>query len=129
MKGHGEKLSRKQEQAIIALLTESTISAAAARVGIGEVTLWRWLQREEFQAEYKRARREAVSQAIAAIQQASAEAVQTLRDIMADSEASASSRVAAAKAVLELALKAVELEDIDERVTLLEEAAHNRKVA
>jgi len=127
--GHGEKLSRKQEQAIAALLSEPTIAAAAEKVGVGEVTLWRWLQREDFQADYQQARREAVAQAIAALQRASSEAVQALREIMVDSGAPASSRVSAAKTVLELALKGVELEDIERRVTALEEAADLRRAA
>jgi len=127
--GHGEKLSRKQELAIAALLSEPTIAAAAEKVGIGEATLWRWLQREDFQADYQRARREAVAQAIAGIQQASSEAVKTLRRIMVDSGAPASSRVWAAKTVLELALKGAEVEDIEKRVTVLEEAASLRRTA
>jgi len=129
MKANGGKLSRKQEQAIAALLSEPTIAAAAERVGVGEVTLWRWLQREDFRVDYQRARRETVAQAIAAIQQASSEAVQALREIMVDSEAPASSRVSAAKTVLEFALKGAELEDIEKRVTVLEEAASLRRTA
>jgi len=129
MKANGGKLSRKQEQAIAALLSEPTIAAAAERVGVGEVTLWRWLQREDFRVDYQRARRETVAQAIAAIQQASSEAVQALREIMVDSEAPASSRVSAAKTVLEFALKGAELEDIEKRVTVLEEAADLRRAA
>ena len=39
MSGHGEKLTRKQDAAIGALLSQSTISAAAESVGIGEATL------------------------------------------------------------------------------------------
>lgn len=129
MKENTGKLSRKHEQAVIALLSEPTIGAAAARVGIGEVTLWRWLQREDFQVEYRQARREAVSLAIAGIQQASCEAVRTLREVMTDPEASASSRVSAAKAVLDLALKAAEQEDLEERVSALERIAESRRVA
>ena len=129
MKANGGKLSRKQEQAIAALLSEPTIAAAAERVGVGEVTLWRWLQREDFRVDYQRARRETVAQAIAAIQQASSEAVQALREIMVDSEAPASSRVSAAKTVLEFALKGAELEDIEKRVAVLEEAASLRRTA
>ena len=76
MKPNGGKLSRKMGQAIAALLSEATIAAAAARVGVGEVTLWRWLQRQDFQAAFRAARREAVAQAIARLQQACSEAVQ-----------------------------------------------------
>ena len=129
MQGHGEKLSRKQEQAIAALLSEPTICAAAKHIGVNEATLYRWLQHEEFQTSYRQARRESVTQAIAGLQQACGEAVQTLREIMTDSEAPASSRVTAARAVLDTALRAVELEDIEERVAALEDAVDTRRAA
>lgn len=121
MKGHGEKLSRKKEQAISALITEPTIPAAAEQVGVGTVTLWRWLQIPEFQRTYRQARRESVSQAVARLQRVSGEAVEALADVMNDAGSPASSRVSAAKSVLEMALKAVELEDMEARITELEE--------
>lgn len=40
MAGHGEKLSRKQEQAITALLVAPSIIEAATQAGIGEHTLY-----------------------------------------------------------------------------------------
>jgi hypothetical protein len=123
MKDTGGKLNRKHEQAVVALLNEPTLQAAAACVGVGEVTLWRWMQREDFHKEYRQARRKAVSVAIAGIQRASSEAVRTLREVMTDNDAPCTSRVTAAKAVLELALKAVELEDLAERVETLERIA------
>jgi hypothetical protein len=60
MTGHGEKLSRKREQAIAALLTQPTIAAAAKMAGIGERTLRRWLKLPEFASAYDAARREVV---------------------------------------------------------------------
>lgn len=60
MSGHGEKLTPKQEEAIMALLSEATIGAAAAKVGVSEVTLGRWLKLSEFAAEYKAPRRQAL---------------------------------------------------------------------
>jgi len=48
------------------------------------------------------------------------EAVETLRSVMADADAPASSRVAAARAMLDLGLKSVEIEDLVERVDALE---------
>ena len=48
MKAHGEKLSRKQELAIAALLTCHAITDAAHQCGIGEVTLHRWLKEAPF---------------------------------------------------------------------------------
>lgn len=120
MKGHGQKLSRRQEQAIAALLTCPTLAEAATAAGISEPTLWRWLARPDFQDAYRTARREAVSQAVAHLQQASTEAVETLRRIMQDPEKSVTARVTAARTVLEFAIKGVELEDLAARIAALE---------
>ena len=117
MKGHGEKLSRNQERAIAALLIHPTMLAAA---GVGEVTLWRWLQIPEFKEQYRLARREAVSQAVGHLQGACSVAVVALTDVAQDVNCPASARVSAARTVLELALKGVELEDLAVRIEELE---------
>lgn len=121
MNGHGEKMGRKQEQAIAALLRLPTITAAADSLGIGETTLWRWLQQPAFEEAYRRARQAAVDQAISQLQQASGEAVETLRAVQTDPGAPPSSRVTAAKTVLEMALKIRESEEMESRLTALEE--------
>jgi len=123
MKAHGEKLSRKQELAIAALLTCSAITDAAKQCGIGEVTLHRWLKDATFQAAYRDARRAVVQHAITQVQQATGEAVETLRRVMQDPEAPASAKVSAAKNILDTAVKAVELEDLEARITALEQQA------
>ena len=120
MKAHGEKLSRKQEVAIAALLTCSAITDAAHQCGIGAVTLHRWLKDATFQTAYREARRAVVQHAITQVQRATGEAVETLRSVMQDAEAPASARVSAAKAILETAVKAVELEDLAARIAALE---------
>jgi hypothetical protein len=120
MSGHGQKLSRKEEAAISALLTQGTLAEAASLAGIGEATLRRWLQHEDFQAAYRRARRETVSQAVAHLQRVSGEAVETLRTIMQDDQKPSSARVTAARVILELSIKAVELEDLEVRIAALE---------
>ena len=120
MSGHGQKLSRKEEAAISALLTQGTLAGAASLAGISEATLRRWLQRDDFQSAYRRARREAVSQAMAHLQRVSGEAVETLRSIMQDDQKPSSARVTAARVILEIAVKAVELEDLEVRIAALE---------
>ncbi|HET8998938.1 MAG TPA: RNB domain-containing ribonuclease [bacterium] len=94
MKGHGEKLTRKQEQAIAALLAEPTLGSAARRCGVSETTLWRWLQDEEFQAAYKNARRSAVDAATTCLQQAATEAVACLRRALTCGQVAAEVRAA-----------------------------------
>ena len=121
MSGHGEKFGRKQELAIAALLRSPTIAGAAEQAGISETTLWRWLQQSDFEEAYRRARQAAVDQAISQLQQASGEAVETLRAVQTDPGAPPSSRVTAAKAVLEMALKIRESEEMESRLAALEE--------
>jgi hypothetical protein len=115
--GHGEKATRKFELAIAALLTSSTIERAAEQIGVAPITLRRWMVEPAFKSEYQAARRQVMEQAAA---------VATLEGVMADQDAPASARVSAARAVLEMGQKAVELGDLDGRVTELEHAAAAR---
>lgn len=114
------KLNHKQEQAIMALLTAPSMKQAAEQAGIGETTLFRWLQNDDFQEAYREARHKALGNTIARLQQVSQQAVNTLQEVMIDETATSNSRVSAAKAVLELAFKAYELEDLAKRVEELE---------
>jgi hypothetical protein len=123
MAGHGEKFGRKKEEAIIALLSQSGIDQAARVAGIGTRTLMRWLQNPEFKAAYHKARRDAFGQATARLQQASGAAVSTILKIMLDKDNPAASRLRAAESVVDHAAKAIEIEEIEARVTALEEAA------
>ncbi|HBQ26326.1 MAG TPA: hypothetical protein DD791_08030 [Syntrophomonas sp.] len=125
--GHGEKQSRKRELLICALLTEPTVQEAAAKVKIGTTTAFRWLQEPDFQREYQEARKQAVSQAIAQLQQATTHAVATLVEIMSDQEATPASRVSAAKTVLEMSMKAIELDDLANRIERLEQALEGQQ--
>ena len=119
--------NRRQDQLVVALLENPTLEKAAAALGISGVTLWRWMQRPEFQAAYREARRRAFSQALGRLQHASSAAVATLLKIMVDPNAPASSRVRAASSVLDHTAKAIEIEDIEARVTQLEQAAESSK--
>jgi hypothetical protein len=127
MKGPGEKRTRQQEAAIVALLTAPTLTEAALQAGISEPTLRRWLQRDDFQTAYREARRALMSQAMARLQQVTGTAITTLEAIMGDAEATSSSRVSAARAVLELAVRVAELGDLEARVTALEAALQQRR--
>ena len=92
--------------------------------------MFRWLKDKAFSNAYMQARREATPQALAQLQQAGSEAVETLRDLMKDKTATSGARVSAAKAVLELSIKAVELQDLAECVEELEsrvEAQNGKK--
>ena len=119
MKGHGEKLGRKQELAIIALLNQPTVEEAAQAVGLSQVTLWRWMQLDDFRAQYRAARRQALENGIARLQGTTGEAVGALRRNLACGAPSV--EVRAAQVILEQAAKGVELIELEARIEALEQ--------
>jgi hypothetical protein len=127
MKGHGSKFSRKMDRAVAALLTQRNVEEAARAVGIGVATLLRWQKEPEFQKAYRDARRAAFGQAVARLQQMSGAAVATLGKMMVEPTAPPSTRVRAAEVIINHAAKAIEIEDIEARVTELERAAATSK--
>ena len=127
MKGHGAKYEHKQEEAIVALLSQKNIEEAARPIGIGSATLLRWLKDPDFDTAYREARRAAFRQSVARLQQASGAAVTTLLKLMIDPTTPPSTRARAADNVLDHSAKAIELEDIEARVPELERAAETAK--
>ena len=125
MFGHGEKLTRKQEQAITALLSEATVAAAAEKAGVSEMTLRRWQRLGEFRSAYLEARRQVVEKAIAQLQQSAWAASTTLLKLLGSS--SDSVRLRAAMAILDQANKGVELLDFEERLAALEATQPERR--
>jgi hypothetical protein len=123
MKGHGAKFGRKKEEAIAALLSHRSIEDAAHSVGVAPKTLLRWLKEPEFDAAYRKSRRGAFGQSVARLQQMSTAAVTTLGKIMVDPTAPASTRARCADSILNHTAKAIELDDIDARVSALERSA------
>lgn len=122
MKGHGQKMTRTKEKAVAALLSEPTIAAAAKRAGIAESTILRWLKLPEFAELYRQGKRESVGAAVSSLQRACCDATNALREIAANKQAPASARVSAARSILEIGFKAIELEDVLTRLERLEES-------
>jgi len=127
MAGHGTKLGRKQEDAIAALLSQRNVDDAARAAGVGARTLWRWLQDPKFQAVYRKAKRAVFGQSIARLQQASSAAVAVVLKVMLEPTTPASTRLRAADIVLARSAKAIELEDLEARLSELEHAARKRR--
>ena len=124
---NGSKLTPKQEQAILALLTNQGVDNAARAVGIGPRTLYRWMNEPLFDKAYLKARRDAFGQGTARLQQASGAAVSSILKIMVDQHAAASTKLRAAELVLTHGAKAIEIEDVEARVSELERAAEESK--
>lgn len=119
MKGHGEKLSRKREQAIVALIDHPTIPEAAKHCGVSESTLRRWMAEPSFKADLEDARKTIFDRAIELLRAGTIKAAQTLIekcDSSNDSDA-----IRAARAVVELYTRAVQLHELDERLKAIEQ--------
>ena len=112
--------TRKQERAIAALLTTDSVTQAASVAGVGERTLYRWLQDPAFLEQYRKARKAALDQAISTLQERSNKAARALIDIVEDREMPPSTRVMAAREILQTSIKGVERDDFESRLEQLE---------
>jgi hypothetical protein len=121
------KFGRQKEEAIVALLSQRSVDDAARSVKITPRTLYRWMKEPEFDAAYRAAQRASFGQSVARLQQASGAAVTTLLKVMVDPSAPASTKVRAADSVLNHTAKAIELNDIEGRLSELERAAEEAK--
>jgi hypothetical protein len=111
VRGHGQKCTGKQEALIAALLTEPTYAAAAAKAGISEATLYRWLHLPDFRTAYRQARRELVESAIGRLQSASGQAVEALLTVARHGKRDGD-RVRAAVALLDHAFQGLTDADV-----------------
>ena len=119
-----DKLNRRQEAAIVALLSHATVEEAAKSAKVGFSTLRRWMEEPAFEAAYRKARRLVFRQAVIKVQQLSTKAVEVLGEVMADKSTPAHARVSAAVGLLRFAREGIELEDQNERITAIETTLH-----
>jgi transposase-like protein len=123
--GHGAKTDTVRERAILALLTEKTIKAAARRVGVDERTLRKWIQEDvEFQDKLKAARQALFDGGMHRIVALTTAAVDTLAALMGKSSPP-SVRLGAARMILEVGMHHNEAETIRRRLGEIEE--HQRR--
>ena len=116
MKGHRAKFGRKWEAAIVALLTQPNVDAAARSINLALSTLLRWMKDPEFKTALLQAQRLAFGQSIARLQQAASAAATTILKAMVDPATPPSVKVRAADSMFAHASKAIEIEDIGARL-------------
>jgi hypothetical protein len=92
-------LSERQHQAVRELLLQPSLRRVALELEINESTLRRWLNEPEFKLELEKARRAALQTALDQLRSSAEMAAKTLRDVMGNTSAAPSARVAAAVAV------------------------------
>jgi hypothetical protein len=125
MNGHGEKLTRKMEQAIGALLATATLAEAAQAAGVSEATLRRWLKLPGFRRAFLDARRQVVEGVVTGLQRVATKAVATLERSL-DCE-NPGVEVRAALGIMEQAFRGLELLDLAERVEQLEQRQQHQE--
>lgn len=92
-------ITAKQHVAVMALLSERTVTDAARVIGVDERTIYRWLKNETFKAALADAQAAAYDAMVRALSSLSASAVNVLADQLASG--SAALRVKVALAVLD----------------------------
>lgn len=118
--GHGTKPEAVREAAILALLSEKTIGAAAKRCGVGERTLRRWMTDDEhFKRELADARRATFQAGMNRVQALTAHAVETLEALMRPKMPPAV-RLGAARTVAELGTHQHDAETILQKLEEIE---------
>jgi hypothetical protein len=122
---HGGKKERRIEVFVGQLLCHNTVESAAAAAKISLRTGWRYLQDPTVLSRLREASRESMRQAKMLVQVGSTEAAEALRAILHHPETQAV-QVSAARVLIETALRTIELDELEQRITALEELAKSR---
>ena len=123
---HGAKSAAVREQAILALLSEKSLGKAAAKSGVNEKTLRRWLANDEaFKTAYAEARQATFEAGMGRVQALSARAVETLEELL-DATRSPNVRLGAARTVAEIGIHQHDAETIMRKLEEIEAAQQQR---
>ena len=120
------QLSPKKLKAVQLLVSGLSLREAAAQLGISDRTLRRWCKRPEFKVALQEAQREAWGHMVRRLRALGDQAVTTLKQVMQDANATPSSRVAAARCVIEAAARLTELTDEGTTSFYIEGELHRR---
>ena len=124
--GHGAKSRAIRQRAIVELLAEKTLGAAASRVGVNEKTLRRWLAEDkDFKRELAEAQRVASETGVLRVQGLMSKAADTFGELMGP-KVPPNIRLTAARIVSELAIHQYEAGTILRRLEELEAYQRDR---
>lgn len=109
-----------QDKVISALLSSNTRKEAATKAGVSERTISRYFAQADFVARYNEEKRRILDAANTQIQGALAPAIKTLRDIVENKKAPMTTKVMAARAILEYTIRLAEYSELEARIRILE---------
>ncbi len=119
------KLTNRQLLAIGQIITSPTLEEARRKAKISKGTLYAWLKDEAFKSELKHHRDEVIQEALDRLKCALSKAVDGLIALMDSKQPYLKHR--ASKDIIDYALKSIELEDIEERLTKVEQTLMERE--
>ncbi len=119
-----ENLTAKQLRVIPHLLAAPSIEEGCKRARVGKATLYGWLKQEAFRGELGRRRKEIVEVAIETLKANVTKAAQTLVKHMDSEKENISIR--AAMSIIQYAQRAIEEEDLMQRIQTLEDTNKER---
>lgn len=117
------KLNRKN--IAMCILTTASYEEAAEKAGVSKSTLYRLRKKPEFQDIIVKVKNDMFQDIMKKAQAYSMESLEVLKNIMNDSAATDSSRVSAARTILELGLNSAEQEMILNKIETLERMMSN----
>lgn len=112
-------LTVKQLRAIPALLQEPSIIKAAKRSGVSKSSITRWLRKPEFKEELDRRRLELFNQGLNLLKLSTKKAALKLLEFLNSKDPSQARW--AAREILNFAIRAAEIQDIEQRLERLED--------
>ena len=121
-----QALTNRQLLVIQHILASATLEEARRRARLSKGTLYAWLKEDDFSAELKRQRDDAIKNASDRLKCAMAKAVNGLIELMDTPRPDLKRWVY--KDVIEYALKSIEIEALEERLKKVELALQNKKV-
>ncbi len=114
-------LTPKQQEAVALLVAGKTFTAIAEDLGITRQALYEWRQIDTFRKAVRSLQSDAMAGAIGILKVGAQAAARRLVQTTDDGEALTAPRVPAARGVLEFAFRAVEVEELAEKLRALEE--------
>lgn len=127
-KGDWAMAKVNMENVAFHLLTSPTYAEAATRANISESTLFRLRKKPDFHEVLNKLKKEMFSETMQKAQSYSKEMLEVLRTIALDEKATDSSRVSAAKGILELGVQLRSMEEIEAKLLELEKVVMSSEV-
>jgi DNA-binding transcriptional MerR regulator len=114
-----ENVTPKQARAIMTLLSEPTITAAAEKAGVTPKTIYQWLKQEAFTAELRRVQNREFDQVTARLSGGLGRALDELERLMTSAESEAVRRQAVSE-WFNRTQQFIELRELEKRIQALE---------